>query len=539
MKAGIQEKHEQSGYAKEKKGSDFAKKTPLSEYLKKQTETVLADGRDHINALYKDAAELWKEKAAKADGKPVFYFIATFDCARVNMKNSLLTRNGGDACIAAFIDTQTAAAKATFCDSQNNGIDMFNIRVSQYSDETATHAAGNAISPYTAKVFTENLAAAKERIYRERENYKFEVVVGEGKEAKKLKLNLHAASIVFKHPEVVTAYNMKGPVVERVLPKEQNDFIKEKIKTMEGEKPWMHALPRDLRFESGRVDIHTELDDASAEELKNGGVVIQLKYALKDQKHIKSLFRILNDGWDGNGAKGLRKCYSAIISNSYALTGLNTIWGNAFGNALTSAGLHGVERFKEDTGIVIKRIPGSYYHYHANMNISEWERYEDRLIKAILGTIQAKPTEVNEEGRIVHTPFYPQLTVIESVGKNMDELRALFALKSLGKHLPADALARADFLVNFIDNIKGSEDGTPIKEKMLEEVGISKEEMNAINIIYRYCTNYRTVRDAQDLIWVLRLNREEALERVFWQIALEKGKKLQEAFLLKIAQLVY
>lgn len=519
----------------------FANTKPLSEFLGKRSEVVLAGGNGHIKKLYQEATELWKTRAAESNGKGFSHFVAMFDCARVNMKNALLTRVGGDACIAAFMDVQAAAAKATFGPTKITGNDLFNVRVSSFSDETATHAAGYEIGPYTVNGYEKNLAVAKERIFNEREKYTFEVGIGENGESRRLKLDLRAASLVFRHEEMVVAYNTREPLVEEIKPDNPSDLIKNAISGMESKKAWLKVLPQELRFNKSIVDILDPLEAVSPDEMQERGVVIQLRYGL-GERYLKPLLSILRDGWDGNGAKGLRKCHTAVISDNYAFTGLNGVWGNPFANALTTAGIRGIKEFSQGTGVRVGAVPGSHYHYWLDVDSVDIFRkeYAKKLKEHIIQTIQAKRSEAEKSEHLISTVFFPKFIALESNGRTPEELRPLFALESLGMgNLPPDALERADFVINFIENIKNGADGIPIQEKLFEQVGVSREEKEAIDSIRRYCTAYRTIRDAQDLTWVLRLNGEQELEKTFWGLSLEKGKRLKEQLLLRIESLMY
>lgn len=498
----------------------FEYRKPLSEFLGRRAEIVLAEGDGHIDRLYHEAAHLWKKKAGSTD-KKLCHFIALFDCSRMNMKNSLITRAGGDACIAAFMDIQAVAARTTFGESRNLGNDLFNIRVSAFSDETATHAGGFGICPHTIEEYNMNLANAKERIFDKREKYTFKVSVGGNGKARELTLNLKAASMIFRHEKMVVASNTKEPLVEEVRHDSPSDMIKDAIGRMESEKPWGESLPEALCFRGGLVDVLDPIETASPEEM-NEGVIVQLRYGL-GEKYLRHILPILGDGWDGNRAKGLRKCHTAVISDNYAFTGLNGVWGNPFANALTTAGIRGIRNFKAETGIRVAAVPGSHYHYRLDINSAKefWKNCADKLKECITKTIQA--------------PFFPKFTALEAKGQDSDNMRQAFALESLGMgNLPYDALERADFVINLIENVKNE-----LQEELFNDVGISKGEKESIEAIRNYSVLYRTIRDAQDLAWILRLNGEQELEKAFWGLSLEKGKILKEKLLLKIKEFTY
>jgi hypothetical protein len=355
-----------------------------------------------------------------------------------------------------------------------------------------------------------------------------------------MELTLKAFSRMLAHPEIVVAGNFKiakpAPVREDAKP----GFILEEIRKLENDEVVFYPrLPRVYNGNGGLPEVKTPFKGslkANGKKSMSGGTFIEIKLAMTDEQ-AAAFLPFTSDKRDAEGRlieTGTRKGYSEIFSRRAGMRFGNTFWGKARSNSILTPITLGMEDILK-TGVDVVPVAGGYLQYW--IDASDGASTAEMVANAIRARVNARvPTD---DIGYIDLRLEPSVLTLDATGMNLDDVRAKFILKSLGKDMyPVAALSRADFLVNFLWLVSD-----PIQQQVFAGLAMSENgrlpvrlsDLDMIQSVKRICSIRRTIRDTEDLIWTLRnddalpaeiKSKKGELERQFWDFAWERQPKM-------------
>lgn len=461
------------------------------------------------------------------------------DKGRQNAMNKLAGMAGGDQIIQAYWDKLGLAVSAV---SRANGCERIGvhlIRVAPRSDEGVLLIAGRRLGEHTKLEFEEALKLADRQIDLSRYTYTLDIPTKEG--VRRFSLDLEAFSRVLKYgKDMVTSCNyvLSDPIT--IHPDGRAGFIQEEIKRIEnGEVRFYGHLPVSFQGIGSLAEVRspftTNLSDSGIVSLSSGAFVeIKLRMRGSDAE---GLLPFTEDGWGlplgMEGSIGTRKGFAEIFSGEIGMRGLNTFIGKARANRVLSAITHAMADLA-GTGLdSVIPITGGYLSYWVDMSASH------QTAETIKETIAGRIRSAERNGIDLDLSFEPAVRIMDASGMDISDVRARFILGSLGKGLyPAGVLERTDFLINFIENVRPAVQ-MDIYQAMAEEGSPALHDLDNINLIKRVCSKRaggrRTIRDTEDLVWVLRnddklpaeiKSRKGDLERWLFDFSWEKAARM-------------
>jgi hypothetical protein len=458
--------------------------------------------------------------------------IGETDKGRQNAMNKLAGMEGGDRIIEAYWDKIGLAVGAVARANGCNGVGIHLIRVAPRSDEGITINAGRRLSGQTRLEFDEAMKAAND--YINLGDYEYTVTIGD----EVFKLNLEAFSRVLKYGrDMVTAcnYSLSEPIT--ISPDGRAGFIQEEIRRLENQEvSFYDFLPTSFQGIGGLAEVKSpftsNLMDSGVEKL-SGGVFIEIKLGMQPAD-AEGLLRFTEDGWGqrfGIGdAQGTRKGFAEVFMGEIGMRGLNTFIGKARTNRVLTAITQSMGDVSSQLGTAVMPVSGGYLTYWVDAS------FGSDTAEAIANAIGSRIHSTADNGIDLDLNFEPSVRMIGAAGMDIEDIRARFILKSLGKDLyPTAVLDKTDFLLNFIENIR-----TDVQMQIYEELAMEGKaglhNLDNINLLRRVCSKKaggrRTIRDTEDLVWTLRnderlpteiRSRKEELERWLFDFSWEEA----------------
>jgi len=427
--------------------------------------------------------------------------VGNLDKSRLSALNKMFTENVGDMILGAGLDL-VGLADRMMSGIQDNLVEQNLLRKSRISDEGVYARAGRNLPLDMGKRLDHALKAARNEI--DLRDYHGTLVVPYGANAS-YEYDLESLSRVLRHPEMLLAWKCSVSNPRRISARERPGFVMEELRALENRQndflPW---LPRSFRM-GGRglpeilMPFGTSLTREGVAKMDRG---IYLEIKLKaDERESRKLLPFTKDtaGWKGT-KKGFAEAYSGV----FGIRGFNTFLTPAETNFILSPIPNAMKDLQIRTGVDIKPKNGGYQHYWADMDSGS--ATIELIRKAVERRIHCK--EDLGPG-YADLGFEPSITVLDAKGMDVSEVRARFILKSLGREYCApQALDMTDFLLNFIENVH------PIFQQRVyaglssDGGGMSIMDKKNIEALEWVCAQRRTIRDTEDLVWVLRKDTE-------------------------------
>jgi len=485
----------------------------------------------------KDLEPRLKDAAARTDDMKAM--VGESDKGRQNAMNALAGMQGGDQIIQVYWDKMRLAVSAVADVNRCERTGIHLIRVAPRSDEGVPIIAGRRLSQATRLEFEEALAEADAHLDLSKYTYTIELPDGDG--VRRFSLNLEAFAQVLKHGKgMITSCTCELSDPITILPEGRPGFLQDEIKRVEnGEVLFYEHLPASFQGISSLAEVRSPFDtnlEKSGIRTLSGGTFVEIKLRMSPGD-AAGLLRFTDDGWGKHlgmeTSEGTRKGFAEIFSGEIGMRGLNTFIGKARANRVLTAISHALDDYALSTNNLVLPTNGGYLSYWVDASPGPETAHliRDAIAKRIHSRVR--------NGIDLDLSFEPSVRTMQASGMSIDDVRARFILKSLGNPLyPTGVLKSTDFLINFIENIKTSVQ-MDIYRALAEEGSRTLHSLDNIHTIERICSKRqggrRTIRDTEDLVWVLRNDddlpadikaRRVDLERWLFDFAWEKASRM-------------
>lgn len=453
--------------------------------------------------------------------------VATVDKSRQSAINKLGAKDGaGDMAMQAYWDVvEKAASLVGRIDREALRLSL--IRISPISDEGITIFAGRGIPKDIGARFARALKIAKKQADLTRYTYAFEIPYGE---REGFELDLDSFSKVLRHPEMVVAcrFSISSPRGIRI--DEEQGFILDEVRNLDNDEISFYGrLPETFRVsDKGLAEVETPFQTSLMKEgvgRVGSGVFVEIKLKASE-KDAQALLRFTKDG---HGWRGTKKGYMEIFSQLFGMRGFNTFIGKARTNSVLSPIAQGINDLEATT----LPVGGSYLQYWAQMQNG---RITQEMIR---NAIKAR---LDSSG----LDFEPSVMLLDADCLDISEARSGFILKSLGREgLPGTSLELSDFMLNFIENVHPLvQERIILRANAEDRMHISASDRKMIGRLRAVCQIRRTIRDTEDIAWVLRRDgtlpsdiatKAGDLEQWLFDFSSEKGARM----LVMLAEEIY
>ncbi|MCI0503166.1 hypothetical protein L0Y65_00475 [Candidatus Micrarchaeota archaeon] len=480
---------------------------------------------------------------AEIEGRGMSIVVAISDKSWLTGITLLGGEGCGDASLGRFIQaTALAMADVEAANgAERNG--LYLTRLGTRSDEGAQIIGAPGLSPNADLQFKAALALEMGEMAQEGlagVTYTADVQTQHGVETREL--SLRGFSRMLAHPEIVVAGNFKVSRPTAVSGDEKAGFILDVIRRLENsEAGCFDRLPRLYNGNGGLPEVRTPFKGslkANGAKSMAGGTFVEIKLAMSAEQ-ASAFLPFTSDVRDGEGRlleAGTRKGFSEIFSTRAGMRFLNTFFGKARSNSILTPIALGMSDVLK-SGVDVVPVSGGYLQYW--LDAQDGASTAEMVADAIRARINAKiPTD---DAGFISLKLEPSVLTMDAAGVNLDDVRAKFILKSLGKDIyPVEALSRADFLVNFLWLVNERVQREVFGGLATEENGrmpMRLSELDMIQSVRRICSIRRTIRDTEDLIWTLRNDsslpneikaRKEGIEKEFWDFSWERQPKMFE-----------
>lgn len=489
------------------------------------------------------SAEPWISNLADADPK-VRMLSGSIDMARLSAINRITRRNGGgDATLALYWKLAAKAWAATIAinnlkagetPEQTDPSRLMNLyRVSDGSDEGLMFAFGKELTHRPSYWFKKawNYFRAKEDLKKR----KYTIVIGDDQ----YYLNLKGTAAVLKHGELVAACHTTflGPMR---IPRDMSGYLTDAVRELGNrEITFRNTLPERFRGNKGREDVNTpfggNLEDQQTDGILPPGKIIEIKFAISEEE-AKVLAPIIIDV--------TRKGHAEAGSGKMGMRGLNTFLGKPEANELLTVIAQAMGSLTE-FGIPTLPVSSGYLTYWCDLKPKAIN--DGILVAMIKKMIEEKtPTNGPDYLRLLAQPAITMINVSDHQGMKIEDVRKMLIIASLGRsNGDANILDKTDFIVNVAENIKET-----VQDAIYEELRgteITKADIEKLGLIRSICHLRRTLRDTEDLVWVIRndatvlanelvtsTEKIGALENWLFDFAAEKSDKIFIALVKKI-----
>jgi hypothetical protein len=488
---------------------------------------------------------------ARADNGYTF-IIGTLDKARQNCINQLGGFGAGDAAMAAYLDA--ARMSVAYLAHMNHSEIVELIRMSPGSDECMFSMGSRQLTGHAEAQFRAALAQARKSI--DLRNYTYSVDVPSGGGTKTYELDLEAFSRVLRHPEMALSchFSISEP---RSIDPGSSGFVADVIKSMQNrEIDFYRLLPHSFRLASdglAEVDSPFETDLASSGIRKRAsGTLVKIKLRADEARELLPF--VHDDKASGrNGTRKefseTRKGFSEVYSGNFGMRGFNTFMGKARANSIFTPitwAMHDISTHEVNgKPVMVLPLSGGYLEYWVDLPPTETTR------ELITHRINTRIHSTNTDPAYANlASFRPVISMLDATKVDIRDAKARFILDSLGteaKGHPSAVLARMDFLLNFMENVhkRVQEDiYSRLGERRNGGIPLSDIDWDNIAMIRHICSQYRTVRNPEDLVWIIRAGEglpsrvkevRDKLEGWLFTFARERVESIQHLLAEKIA----
>ena len=286
-----------------------------------------------------------------------------------------------------------------------------------------------------------------------------------------------------------------------------------------------------------------ELEAFGSERIVNEGNYVQIRFQIPDED-AEELKKYIFDGWNGEDSKGTRKGHAELYGQdnkrkkSLGMRGLNTFLGKDSSDTLISIAARAVKKVSDELEISIFPV-GNNLRYH----IPEKEGLSQKEIAAKIK--EAVDKEIKAYSRDLE--FEAQVDIFASKEAKIGKISAYFELMNLGRvEEGIEILERANLIVSVIEKIK-PEIILEVLEGVIFDTNERDEVKNTLEKLRRIFENRRTVRDASDLISLIRNDAQlqiaenqetgwrENLENEFFRLVKQYGEAISNEIRRRIA----
>jgi hypothetical protein len=467
--------------------------------------------------------------------QPVTIVVGGIDKSRQNPLNKLGGAEGlGNASMGAHWDITRRAIGAVASINDGESICMHLARVAPRSDEGVLVIGGENLTVETGIQFREAWNMARGRTDLSKYTYSVELPAGPIKEM--FNLDLEAFSTVLKHEKkmvVSSKYAISRPI--QVTPDTKKGFILDEIKMLENQEvaKFYGRLPKSFKGNGGLAEVHSPFRtnlQAKNVEKTTSGTFVEIKLRIPESD-ADSLLEVTED---------TRKGYAEVFSKHVGMRAFNTFVGKPRANRVLTPITQALGDLGKELDIAVLPVTGGYLQYW--LDLPAVNGTAELVRKAIEKRIHSNVKDIGH----IRLPFEPVVSMMDATDVGLSEVRERFILKAIGKGLyPPMILEHTDFLINFVENIKNSVQ-MPIYEQLATGGnGSPLRDLDNIAMVKEICSKRRTIRDTEDLVWVLRKDeglpdkikaKKEELENWLFDFAWEKVEKMRLLLFRKVRE---
>ena len=457
-------------------------------------------------------------KEAACEDPALTASVGTTDKARQTPINRLGTEEGaGNKAMEAYWHAIAEMMALVGAINPAASIRLHLARVAPGSDEGNLVIAGSGLTKDIGPQFEAAWKVATERVRARLKEYRYQLMAGKGSEQELFELNLQAFSKILRDPERIVSlhYSLSEPF--SVGPGMRPDFLLHAIRMLENKEiRFLEHLPRSFDGRGGLAEVRSPFEESLQSRgiaSRERGSFVEIKLTPQNMDDARALLQFISDGWGVRyglkGTIGTRKGFAEAYSGRFGIRGFNTFLGKAGANRFLTPITHAlldVENGVVGPGAEVIPISTSYLQYWVDLPPDEARL----LVKAAIE--ERVHGGRSDDVTRADLMFNPSLIVLEASQTRVADVRARFILASLERGRdPAERLAQTDFLVNFIENV-----GKTVQDETYEKLGLNSQDRANIETIAKICKVRRTIRDTEDLVWILRGD-----ERILQEI---KGK---------------
>lgn len=285
-----------------------------------------------------------------------------------------------------------------------------------------------------------------------------------------------------------------------------------------------------------------ELEAFGSDRVVNEGNYVQIRFQIPNEDS-EELKKYIFDGWNGEGSKGTRKGHAELYGHdnkgkkALGMRGLNTFLGKDSADTLISVAARAMKQVSDELEISIFPVGNNLRYYIPAKEELDQKQIAKKIKEAVDREIKACSKDLE---------FEAQVDIFASKEAKIGKISTYFELMSLGRiNDGIEILERANLIVSVIEKIKPQ-----ILLEVLEGVIFDQEERdeakNTLEKLGRIFENRRTIRDAADLISLIRndalLQIEESeeggrekLENEFFALVKRYGEAISSEIRRRIA----
>ncbi len=413
------------------------------------------------------------------------------DMTRLTMLNKIVTMNGGTRALGLYLE-RTERALALVAGLNGSEVDdIHQFRVAETSDECITLIVGKRLTKRPDFWFNKAWGYLGKKT--DLRDYRFLVEAEDGSNKVSFDLDLYALSQVLRNPDVLVLshHSMFGP--SYVKPDAEAGFLLEHIRKLQNKEiRFRKYLPHRFRGNGGLAEVESpfteSLTSMGIERTEKGSLVdIKLGITAKEARALRHLIEIT------------RKGYSEVHSGKLGIRGTNTFLGKSITNTLLTPV---AQAMGELTGkVAVRPVAGGYLRYWVDLPPNE------STVRAIREAIQMKAPK-RRSSAYLQLLSDPVISILDAENVDVSDVRCLFILQSMGKkNYEPWVLDAADSILNIIENIDPDVQDEIYDSLASSGRAVSEMDIRYMKLIRRICEERRTIRDTEDLVWVLRKDK--------------------------------
>ena len=410
---------------------------------------------------------------------PRFVSILLTDATRQNAINKLVGMEGGDIAIKAHMDCIVNALDEVTKSFAKRGIDIQGraFRVSKTSDEgVLTFLSHNYEGLQNIKsMFTEAYTAIRKKLNLE--DYKYIIGVKDPRAGSEYSstTSLKKLAAMMRHPFIIAGCStlMSQPAT---LHLGNESTLNELIANTADSEIDRSRFPSELKI-PGMAEVDSKFKSTFYEgdqtQSFEGGKMFSISFTFNDKDGMIS--QVVR-----NIVEEKRKCWGDYYFENFGMSMLNLVFGKAGANTILSAVSSAMYELSQTKAVVA----GNYLTFWCEDGSLE----ENELVNIVNKKLAAISTTL---------PLKCRAVGLDATGLQINKVRDAFAHQYNG--LAARTLESLDFIVNFVENIH-----IRTQWEICAEIGLDSEMEKRIIQIGEITELRRTIRDARDLIGIVR-----------------------------------
>ena len=303
-----------------------------------------------------------------------------------------------------------------------------------------------------------------------------------------------------------------------------------------GEIKFLGRLPSNLRIFRTVSSVQSpfpqkldELEGFGPERKIDEGHYVQIRFAISDEDSRK-LRNYIFDNWDNRGSKGTRKGHAEIYGHNedgkklLGMRGLNTFLGKDSADTLITIAAKAMKKVSDELDVSIFPVGNNLrYHIAAKEGLDQ-----ETLAKKVKEMVDFQIGQYSKD-----LGFEAHIQAIDARECTIGEIAQTFELLSMSRESDGiEILRRANLIVSVIEKVK-IETLTNILEKEIYDDEERAAAIATLKTLIKIFEMRRTLRDASDLVAVIRNDDELEIDKIYSQENVDKrtiNEKIETEF---------